>query len=111
VWNKFVVFPSEVMVYLHELPQMNIISIIGRALSLDENAANQVDDFGKLSLCLSIIWIILLFVIDWMTRKQDGIILIKRFPAVIRWFCYWALVSIIILDWDKTFSNFIYFAF
>jgi len=73
--------------------------------------ASPIEGFGLTNFALSGILIVILLIADVFMWKMPDKEIVKQKPLVLRWAGYYALIFLILLNWDAGSSQFIYFTF
>ncbi|GHV78822.1 hypothetical protein AGMMS49944_06130 [Spirochaetia bacterium] len=112
--RKLGALPAECAGYLARLPERGIVNTVRVAFQLgivSQGIANPVTRFGMAAFGISVISVIILLVGDNWTKAVPGTKRIMRFPLVLRWAGYYALILVIMISWGTDASEFIYFTF
>jgi D-alanyl-lipoteichoic acid acyltransferase DltB (MBOAT superfamily) len=108
---KLATLPAEIVGYIKQLPQLGIVGTVSQMFQLGAAVAYPVAIFGRREFVLSILCIAVLFIVEVLSRRQIGTVVIKNYPLAIRWACYYGLLAVMIINWSKTAPQFIYFTF
>ncbi|MDR2602164.1 MAG: MBOAT family protein [Spirochaetaceae bacterium] len=111
VFRKLVSLPFELAQYAAQLPQNGIIGTVRLMFQLGAEVANPIAGFGITALAFSWASIIVLGVVEVLTRKTDGTIQIMKAPLIARWALYYGLILVIVSGFSQTSVQFIYFTF
>jgi alginate O-acetyltransferase complex protein AlgI len=109
---KLVNLPAELAGYARELSQNGIKATVHAAFQLGPNATNPIKNF--IGLKFSALLIALLVISDGLARIIPNVDMwIMKKPLVLRWAGYYALIIMILLNWNfgSASSQFIYFTF
>jgi D-alanyl-lipoteichoic acid acyltransferase DltB (MBOAT superfamily) len=111
IFSKFASLPVEFAQYVAQLPQNGIVGTARLMFQLGSEVANPIAGFGMTACAFSVVFIIVLGIVEVLTRKTDGTVLVKKLPLVVRWAGYYSLIMIIYASWQQTQAQFIYFTF
>ncbi|MBQ9538980.1 MAG: MBOAT family protein [Treponema sp.] len=107
--GKLVTAPAQFVVSLASMRKGGRLDIIRDAFMLHEG----VSGFGFKLAIRAIMLCAILFAASFVSRREDGRKILARFPAPVRWLCYYVLVFIVALSLLMTHEDvqFIYFQF
>lgn len=107
VYLKLVHVPVEIAGFISNLGNGSLVESVRSLFLLNED----VSGFGFKHAFGSILLISMLLAVDIMTRRIDGIELIKKQNVIVRWCCYYFIVSLIIFFSVQGKTQFVYFQF
>lgn len=117
--NAFVILQKILFIPHEVFSAVKNISIVGLSESI-RNMMCFVDFadgsyFGFKRAVMAFVLIGMLLGIDFITRNESGVAIIKRQPLVVRWICYYTLLALLLWMWTNSSSGqtseFIYFQF
>jgi len=111
VITKLARLPLELAGYVRGISHYGIIGTARNAFQLGQNVANPVLGFGLYQFGLSGFFIAALLIADALMWKMPERTIVKRWPLVLRWAGYYALIFATVLSWNPDIQEFIYFAF
>lgn len=109
VFEKMALIPSEVKVFFGSLSSSGIKSAVKTFLALDET----VSGFHLEEFAIGILYIMILFAVDFITRKKNGILMVREMNVFCRWILYVVVIFMILNSFFNVSveSQFIYFQF
>jgi hypothetical protein len=114
ILGKLVSLPGEFAGYMSQYGRLGLNEMLGEMFQLSNSGALHppaFDFFDSTELLYSLICIAVLAGVEIATRKTDGTRLVTRLPLVCRWAGYYAILTVLVIDWSKTMEQFIYFQF
>jgi D-alanyl-lipoteichoic acid acyltransferase DltB (MBOAT superfamily) len=111
--KKLAALPAECAAYLVQLPERGIMNTVRVAFQIGaprQGVTHSIPQFGMTACAFSLMSLVILVTSDrWL--KNSGRIKRLRIPLALRWAGYYLLVLVIMLNWSKNASEFIYFTF
>ncbi|MDR2510140.1 MAG: MBOAT family protein [Spirochaetaceae bacterium] len=113
--SKLARLVAEAAGFLRELPALGLIGVMRKEKQLlfqfASSAANLIQQFDALNFWLSCFGIAVLLFHDIAARSVDVLAAAGRKPLALRWAGYYALLFTILLGWNSSSAQFIYFTF
>jgi hypothetical protein len=111
IFGKLAALPWEIGRYLAELPRTGLVGTVRDMFQMGADVTNPISGFGLTACAWSFLLIVLLVLVEALTRRTEGTRLVMRMPLVPRWIGYCGLILVIILFFNAGSAEFIYFTF
>lgn len=107
IFGMLLQIPAEISGALHSVPTDGIVTAVRNLFVLDESLSG----FGIKHCAAAFGLVMILLLIDYVTRFERGFYIIKRQHFIIRWICYYAIVFAILFLSVTGKTEFVYFQF
>ena len=116
ILRKLAAIPFKAASALREFPAQGLIGVLRKEkqilFQLGTDAVNFIQPFGYFHFWLSCAGLVLLLLHDlWARSVTDIPAAVSRKPPPLRWAGYYALSFALLLSWNKSSAEFIYFTF
>jgi len=111
IFKKFAALPAEIYQYITQLPQTGIVGAVRNMFQLGSDVSKPIIGFGATAFAASLLFLIILIGKDITQRPVLSKYRVINAPIPLRWSVYCTMLILIVMFFNNSHAEFIYFRF